>query len=306
MSWSDELVAALDARATVVRTARGEVQLARRGAGPPVLVSHGAPGGFDQGLAWARHLRDGGCELLAPSRPGYLRTPLGSGRSPAEQADLFAALLDEIAIDRVSVLGFSSGGPAAVHFAGRHPDRTHALLLDAAILGRYETAMNAFERRAVESSVLVRLTHLVSRTKPGLLAAFMVRGMSAGLTNEQRRAAVDWIRSAPDRLERIRELSASIAPPAFRRQGWINDELNERDLAPLPFDDVAAPTLLAHGANDGPVPVEHSIGAAAAIAGAELMVVDEGHHALSLSRGYGPVSQRQVELARGQSGELTD
>lgn len=110
-------------RAPVLQAASGEVQLARDGEGPPVLVSHGGPGGFDLGVAWCRHLREGGCELLAPSRPGYLRTPPESGRSPAAQADLYAAMLDALEIERVTMLGFSAGGPAAVHFAARHPDR---------------------------------------------------------------------------------------------------------------------------------------------------------------------------------------
>jgi pimeloyl-ACP methyl ester carboxylesterase len=113
MSWSDRLMGALDERATMVYTSRGDVQVAREGQGPPVLVVHGGQG-FDIGLAWCRNLLDGGCEVLAPSRPGYLRTPLESGRTPQDQADLYAAMLDTLDIERVAVLGFSSGGPSAV------------------------------------------------------------------------------------------------------------------------------------------------------------------------------------------------
>ena len=39
--------------------------------------------------------------------------------------------------------------------------------------------------------------------------------------------------------------------------------------------------------------------AADQIAGAELMFVEEGHHALSLSRNYEPVARRELELAFG-------
>ena len=175
MSWSGKLMASLDERATVLRTARGDVQLAREGQGPPVLAIHGGPGGFDQGLAWCRHLRDGGCELLAPSRPGYLRTPLRSGRSPESQADLYAAILDTLHIERATILGFSSGGPSAVHFAARHPGRTTALILEAAILLRFEPPINALQRATLESSFVVWLSYQIASRKLELMTSFIDR-----------------------------------------------------------------------------------------------------------------------------------
>src|SRR5690606_1735279 len=65
------------------------------------------------------------------SRPGYLDTPLSSGASFQAQADLYAALLDELGVEKTVVLGASGGGHAALQFAIRHPDRTLGLLLYA-------------------------------------------------------------------------------------------------------------------------------------------------------------------------------
>ena len=51
---------------------------------------------------------------------------------------------------------------------------------------------------------------------------------------------------------------------------------------------------------DGSEPSNNALEHAATIAkkfDAELILVAEGHHALSLSRNYGPVAQRQSELA---------
>ncbi len=158
--WSDRVLTSLDARATVLETACGDVQVAREGQGPSVLVFHGGPGGFDQGLGWCQHLLAGGCEVLAPSRPGYLRTPLESGRTPEEQADLYAAVLDSLGIARTAVLGFSTGGPAAVQFAARHPDRINALFLDTAILLPFLPPVGALRRATFESSFFVWLSHL--------------------------------------------------------------------------------------------------------------------------------------------------
>ncbi len=296
MSWSDRLLASLDGRAEVLETTRGDVQVAREGTGPPVLVVHGGPGGFDQSLAWCRHLRDGGRELLAPSRPGYLRTPLQSGPRPEDQADLYAALLDAMGIEQASILGFSSGGPSAVHFAARHPHRTTALLLDTAVLLPFETPIGALRRATVESGPFVWLTYQIVTRRPELMARFALDGVSDRFNREQLNDAISWITSDPVRLLSLQIQFTSIAPRRHRRAGWSNDQTNERELGPLPFTMVAAPTLIAHGMNDGVVPIDHATNAANSIPDAELMLVKDGHHLLSLSRGYGPVAQRQLEL----------
>ncbi|HEY3645425.1 MAG TPA: alpha/beta hydrolase, partial [Gammaproteobacteria bacterium] len=56
----------------VVETRCGPIEYAVRGEGPPLLVVHGAGGGFDQGLMIAAPLS--GYRVIAVSRFGYLRT----------------------------------------------------------------------------------------------------------------------------------------------------------------------------------------------------------------------------------------
>src|SRR5579864_8059557 len=46
--WRRDVIAGLTAHSTVVQTARGPVEYALYGAGPPVLILHGTPGGYDQ------------------------------------------------------------------------------------------------------------------------------------------------------------------------------------------------------------------------------------------------------------------
>lgn len=304
MARSQSMMAALDARAEVLHTTRGDVQVARSGQGPPVLVVHGGRGGFDQALMWCRHLRDGGCHVIAPSRPGYLRTPLASGRAPAEQADLYAALLDALRIERAMVLGFSSGGPSAVHFAARHPERTAALALDAPILMPFPAPLGPFERVASESRAAVWLARQVAAKRSGVLAPYFVDACSDGMRRDQRRAATEWIRADAGRLRMVAELTACGAPRRYRDAGRANDEVNETDLAPLPLDEVAATTLIAHGTHDGVVPEVHARHGAELIADAELMLIEAGHHILPLSAGYSRVARRQVALARASAGAV--
>lgn len=85
-----------DAAAEIVETARGAVEFARRGEPPYVVLLHGTPGGPASILG--EPFEAAGFGTITPSRPGYLRTPLATGRTFAEQADAVAALLDALAI----------------------------------------------------------------------------------------------------------------------------------------------------------------------------------------------------------------
>jgi pimeloyl-ACP methyl ester carboxylesterase len=107
----------------------GPIEYAERGAGVPLLSIHGAGGDFDQGLANAAELVGEGFRIVAPSRFGYLRTPVPQDVSPAAQADAHAALLAELDIPKAIILGVSAGARSAVELALRRPDRVSALIL---------------------------------------------------------------------------------------------------------------------------------------------------------------------------------
>jgi 2-hydroxy-6-oxonona-2,4-dienedioate hydrolase len=110
-------------------TACGPIEYASVGEGPVVLLVHGAGGGFDQPVEMARELAAHGLRVVMPSRFGYLRTPLPADASPQAQADAHACLLDALKIRRAAVMGISAGGPSAMQFALRHPQRASALVL---------------------------------------------------------------------------------------------------------------------------------------------------------------------------------
>ncbi len=113
----------------VIETKCGPIEYATMGEGPPVLVVHGAGGGYDQGLWIARDSVGEGFRIIAPSRFGYLRTPLPQDASPAAQADAHACLLDALNISKVAVVGVSAGAPSSMQFALRYPERTSSLVL---------------------------------------------------------------------------------------------------------------------------------------------------------------------------------
>ncbi len=296
MRWSERIETDLSHRATVIKTERGDVEVAREGDGIPVLMIHGSPGGFDQGLMYGHHLRDNGCELIALSRPGFLRTPLSSGQTPTEQADLYAAVLDALEIERVTVLGYSSGGPSAVLFAAHHPDRVRSLLLDSAVLEHYNFSPGLVERLLLFSSFGTWFWHTAAQRWPKVAASVLVDGSSTNLDKPQRRAAVDWILADQERLKIFQGMLTSFAPWKLRRAGFNNDGDNENDLAPLPIAEITCSTMITHGLNDSVVPVELAIRASESLKSGELVLIDEGHHFLPIDRHFQTTMERRPQF----------
>ncbi len=113
----------------VIETACGPIEYARAGEGYPVLVVHGAMGGFDQGLWLARNLSSSKYQIIAVSRFGYLRSPVPPGADLNLQADIFASLLDALEIRQAAVFAASAGTTSAIRLAARHPERVSMLVL---------------------------------------------------------------------------------------------------------------------------------------------------------------------------------
>ena len=113
----------------IADTPCGLIEYAVAGDGDPILVAHGAGGGYDEGLDLTRELTQRGFRVVAVSRFGYLRTPIPADASPAAQADAYACLLDTLNISRAAIVGVSAGAPSSMQFALRYPERTSALVL---------------------------------------------------------------------------------------------------------------------------------------------------------------------------------
>jgi pimeloyl-ACP methyl ester carboxylesterase len=127
ISQADEHLNSLGSQ--VIQTDCGTIEYAVKGEGYPVLVVHGAMGGFDQGWLTANHLIEAGYQVIAVSRFGYLRSPLPENATLDMQGDLYACLLDELGIQQTALLGVSAGATSAIRFAARYPERVSAFIL---------------------------------------------------------------------------------------------------------------------------------------------------------------------------------
>ena len=231
----------------LIETASGPIEYGEAGHGPAVLISHGAGGGFDQGLELGQPLAEGGFRVIAPSRFGYLRSPPTLRPSAAAQADAYAQLLDAPGITSAAILGVSAGGPAAIAFAIRHPQKCTALILLVPL-----TYM-PFER----SSAARRLSPLAEKILMTIVSSDLVFWLASKFA---RAPVIKTVLGTPPKLvaaaaaderARVMHVMQMIQPISSRIRGIVSDSHISAALAPFALDTIAAPTLVMSARDDG-------------------------------------------------------
>ncbi|MEU4396040.1 alpha/beta hydrolase [Kribbella sp. NPDC023855] len=96
------------------------------GTGTPLLRLPGTPGSRWSIRADRSPWVDRGLQVITTERPGFGRSTRLPGRKLREHSDDLAAILDQLGLDRVYLLGGSGGGPHVLAFAAHHPDRVIA------------------------------------------------------------------------------------------------------------------------------------------------------------------------------------
>lgn len=249
----------------VVETACGPIQYALFGKGPPVLMVHGAGGGYDQGLLFASLIGDE-FAWIVPSRFGYLGTPLPEDPSVEEQADAHACLLDALGIGRVGVVGVSAGGPSSLQSALRHPERCAALVMMSAV-SQADPPRPFFADLALPLMLTTDLPYWLMMTgaRPTLVSVL-------GVTREAQ------ARPSRQDAEVVSEALVTMLPVSLRGDGILLDMRLPDAVNHYPLGQITAPTLVVHAENDALVRFHHAEHTAGAIPGARTIFVPEGGH----------------------------
>ena len=262
-----------------VATSGGCVEVVVQGApGDAVLYFHG---GHESATAIpaAAIYRELGHRVVAVSRPGYGSTDVGP-LSPAA----FAPLVDEVRADLgterfVAVVGTSFGGPQAVEYAGRFPDRTGGLVLHSAAPSTLPYPDSALQRLGAPFAFHPRVERRTWRAVTGLLRVAPDRGLRTMTAPLSTLPVSSWLPAldAADRQE-LRDVFTGMRSGS----GFLNDvrHAGRRGSAARreAQQRVACPTLVTASRHDGGVSWRHAEDFRDTVPGARLVELPAPSH----------------------------
>jgi pimeloyl-ACP methyl ester carboxylesterase len=225
-----------------------------------------------------------GARLITFDRPGFGQSDAKPGRSLLDTADDIVALIDNLGIDRVHVAAPSGGGPPALAFAHRAPDRIRAVALfgaPAPMDAPGALAGITFERR---------VGFWLARHLPGVLRWVISRRARPGQDMKEFFASYTKHNPPVDQAilarPEIRDMFLASYTESLR-QG-VDAFAWELQLAARPWgfslSDIQVPVAVWHGGKDNSVPPVMGKRIAAAIPGAQLHLLPDESHLFFLSR----------------------
>lgn len=258
----------------VVQTACGPIEYGEAGSGPPVLVIHGAGGGFDQGLAMGAPLVAAGYRVIAPSRFGYLRTPMPAHATPNAQADAHACLLDALHVPRAIVAAGSAGAPSALRLCLRHPGRCRALVLVSPMTWAPPRPKGAHAGHSALVRTLLRLLMQSDVAYWSLLKVSPEALVQWALATP----AADYAAAPPAEQARALALLRDVLPITPRAAGLWFDATVQPRLHRQALGRLTVPTLVAAVEDDGFGFYRGALYTAASIPHAEFVAFRTGGH----------------------------
>ncbi len=245
------------------------------GTGRPVVLIHGWP---LSGESWSEQtgpLAAAGYRVVTYDRRGFGSSdkPKGLGTSGYDYdtlSDDLHAVLTELDLNDVTLVGFSMGGGEVARYATKHGnERVHSVVFAGAV-PPYMLKSDDNPDGPLDAETAAVFEAGVSNDREKFFDQFMTQFFSADgvltVTEDQRQQALA--------LEALADHRAELGClNAFGTTDFRDDLAN-----------VKVPTLVIHGDSDGVVPLEGS-GARthAAIAGSELVVVEGGPHGFNVS-----------------------
>jgi pimeloyl-ACP methyl ester carboxylesterase len=228
--------------------------------GIPILVHNGTPGSRLLYHPWVKDAELHGIRLISYDRPGYGGSTPQPGRTVSDAASDVAMIARELNLSRLSVYGYSGGGPHALACAALLPSLVVAVAALASFApylahgldwfaGMGEGNITGFStaikgRQAFEQLVEADAPGLLTATSDTLIQSFHstlspvdVAAMSEGVA--------DYMLSCYH--EGIQE----------RRDGWIDDGIAFMKGWGFDLSQIQIPVMIMHGEQDKMVPFSH-------------------------------------------------
>lgn len=240
-----------------------------RGAGPPVLFSHGVTISSRIWVKQFRDLPDEGVRVVAFDHRGHGESTLGSsGHSIANLATDMRLVLEELDLRDAILVGHSMGGVAVQALALEHPDvvarRVRGIVLLSTLAKTSVAASRQLRWVAERVTSTFDLPRLMNRPDLGMLFARVGFG---------RAPRASWVQ-----LNREMLASCDVSTARDATAALLGLDLTRE----LPRLDV--PTLVIGGTADVIAPPVESRRIAEAIPGARLVMLDGAGHNIMLER----------------------
>jgi pimeloyl-ACP methyl ester carboxylesterase len=275
-------------KSLLAQTPKGPIEYTLSGDGPVVLVCHGVSSNCFA-TEVSKPLVEAGFKVVTPSRPGYGRTPLAFGKTAAQAADSFIALLDNLMIQTCSVVAISGGGPTGIALAAGYPTRVSQLVLLEAI--------SKTESRSAEPSYKSQMAFY------GPMHAFMwgMLGLMGHLSPRSMARQTMAIFSTHDLNDALRKLTPGDIDTICRfyrgrssRRGALNDATHTVGIEVL--GKIHQPTLVVHSREDNSVPFSHAEWSLTNIPQAELCESGFTGHFFWVGPDFERISQQMIKF----------
>lgn len=247
------------------------IAYATTGTGPPIVLA----------IGWSTHLQEGFMSPMYDQLGWIARTSerntavrydgRGFGMSQRDVTDFslearlrdVEAVVDALQLERISLYGASAGGPVAIAYAERHPERVSRLVLVATHPG----IASVPESVTFSGSTATGMRELIrtSWDVPAVRDMFLLAVFS-DVEELQRMVLSEFLRLSGD-------------GPATA--GFFETTATE-DVSAL-ASSIRTPTLVIHGDRDATVPVAYGVKLASLIPGVRFEILEGARHTITLS-----------------------
>jgi pimeloyl-ACP methyl ester carboxylesterase len=233
---------------------------------PPILLLHGI---MSHRSVWARTI-----ETLQQSFHCIAIDHLGFGDSDKprdgdysihKQAERALKVADHFGFDSFILIGHSMGGQIATYLAANlAPQRVSKLVsVDGVVTGELSKRVQVFNRTAIDAASNLPTLYSISLALTKIFKPYTYLMFSPWFYRIDRFPYESW---ALDREKAFNKEIAHSTPKAW-------DSLNATDLTPL-LKNIAAPTLIIFGEQDGTVPVSQAHVFKEQLPAAQLVLID--------------------------------
>ena len=260
------------------------------GNGPAFVMLHGFPDNSHIYDDLIPQVVSAGRRIVAIDFLGFGASdkPAGAQYSFAQQLGDLEAVVEGLALDKIIPVGHDAGGPAAVNFALKHPERTAAVILMNAFYGdapglRVPELIALFSNKELKA---LNLHFLQSPQQFAWLLDFQRNQLQAGLTETQKIRYFEFLGPIIDNNFRQQPSAA----PAFAQMTYqLAEEVTANTARLVEFRRSDVPVLLIWGKAD---PYLH-------LSVAKHMQSQAGHASLhALEAGHWPQIDTATEVAR--------